>query len=150
MQDETQMPAEMRVHPAANCFRMMREDELAALVEDIRENGLRDPITLGRVASRDFDELVDGRNRLHACEAAGIEPHFETRQFKDDDAVRAFVRSRSARRDLTKGERAAALALLDLNPVKGKHRDRSSAEIADEATHTKDASLATRRTTSRL
>jgi hypothetical protein len=81
MQDETQM----RVHPAANCFRMMREDELAALVEDIRENGLRDPITLGRVSGRDFDELVDGRNRLKACDAGGIEPHFETRQFKDDD-----------------------------------------------------------------
>ncbi len=123
---------ELRVHPAANCFRLMREDEQAALAEDIKANGLRDPITLGRIEGRDFDEVVDGRNRYRVCLALGIEPQFEHRKFKNDDEVRAFVRSRSARRDLTKGERAASLALLDLNPVIGMHTERSSAEIADE------------------
>jgi len=36
----------------------------------------------------------------------------ERRQFESDDAVRAFVKSRGERRDLTKGERAMSLALL--------------------------------------
>jgi ParB/Sulfiredoxin domain len=42
-------------------------DEYAALVEDIRENGLRDPIVL-------LDrQVLDGRNRHRACEEIGIE-----------------------------------------------------------------------------
>ena len=40
---------DIEIHPAAECFRLMHQDELDALVEDIRANGLRDPITLGRV-----------------------------------------------------------------------------------------------------
>jgi hypothetical protein len=52
------------------------------------------------------------RNRLKACEIAGIEPSFETRDFEDDEAVRAFVKSTNERRDLTKGQRAMQLAML--------------------------------------
>ena len=59
--------SELKVHHAANCFRMMRDDEIAELADDIGQNGLRDAITLGRINGSSVDLVVDGRNRLKAC-----------------------------------------------------------------------------------
>ena len=123
---------DIEIHPAAECFRLMHKDELDSLIEDIKANGLRDRITLGRINGHETLQLVDGRNRLIACQELGILPQFETRDFDDDDEVRAFVKSRSARRDLTKGERAAGLALL-YPGGQGKRDDQgtTSAETAE-------------------
>ena len=61
------------VHPAATLFPMMDAEALQALADDIREHGQREPVIL-------FDDAVlDGRNRLRACELAGVEPRFVTR-----------------------------------------------------------------------
>ena len=106
------MAADILIHPATECFRLMNEEELAALAADISENGQTDPIIVGQVNGSGVEFVVDGRNRLKACKIAGIEPKLERRQFESDDAVRAFVKSRGERRDLTKGERAMSLALL--------------------------------------
>ena len=88
----------------------MHEDELDSLAADIAEHGLRDPITLGCINGGDVS-IVDGRNRYLACQIAGVDPAFVVVDFKDDDEVRAFVVSRSERRNVTKGEHAMALAL---------------------------------------
>jgi ParB-like nuclease domain len=55
----------LEFHPLANIFPLIEGYELARLVDDIRTHGLREPVVLyqGRV--------LDGRNRLRACEAAG-------------------------------------------------------------------------------
>jgi hypothetical protein len=78
--------------------------------------------------------LVDGRNRLRACELAGIEPRYEEIEFENDDEIWKFVRSRSERRDLTKGERAMLLAFLYPEPGKAhrgkKGESKSTAENA--------------------
>ena len=61
------------VHPAAELFPMMNAAALQELADDIREHGQREPVIL-------FDGAVlDGRNRLRACEMAGVEPRFVTR-----------------------------------------------------------------------
>ena len=72
-----------KVHPAADVFPMMDDTELAALGEDIEENGLRDPIKLLRTGKEkkapEFGDnvftqpvvILDGRNRLEAMERAG-------------------------------------------------------------------------------
>jgi hypothetical protein len=117
--------SEIRIHPAAEAYRLMTEDELASLAEDIKANGLHDPIIIGRVNGAASDAIADGRNRERACEIAGIEPRYETRQFKDEDELIAFIKSRSERRDLTKGQRAMGLALLYPDPEKGGKGKRS-------------------------
>lgn len=102
----------MDAHPAAECFRLMDDEELAALAADIQANGQRDPIIVGRVNGAKTESIVDGRNRYAACERIGIPPKLETIEFENDDEVRAFVRSRSERRNLTKGQMAMGVALL--------------------------------------
>src|SRR5262245_25033423 len=61
-----------KVHPAADVFPMLPEDELRKLGEDIKVNGLAEPIVLW--SSRDRSEvfLIDGRNRLAAMELVGM------------------------------------------------------------------------------
>lgn len=56
------------VHPAAELFPMMDAEALQALADDIREHGQREPVILYH------GEVLDGRNRLRACELAGVEP----------------------------------------------------------------------------
>ena len=51
---------------------MMDGDELRELAEDIRVNGLREPLVLAEIKGEDV--LVDGRNRRAACKIAGVEP----------------------------------------------------------------------------
>jgi hypothetical protein len=66
----------LKVHPAAALFPMMFADELKALGEDIKKNGLTSPIaiTASRYVNGNWDyQLLDGRNRLDAMERAGIQ-----------------------------------------------------------------------------
>jgi hypothetical protein len=60
----------IKVHLAAELFPLMSPEELKALGEDIKANGLTDPVTTWR--DKDGTEwLIDGRNRLDAMAAAG-------------------------------------------------------------------------------
>jgi DNA modification methylase len=98
------MSSEMRWHPIACIFPMLSDDELAALADDIRKHGQREPIVL-------FEDCVlDGRNRWIACKMAGVKP--VTKQFSGDKrSALAYVWSAGAmRRDLKPGQKAAANA----------------------------------------
>lgn len=121
---------EYPVHPAAECVRLMTPAELEALVDDIAENGLREPIKLGQIG--DDIWLIDGRNRRKACELAGVEPDYLTLQFTDDAELRAYVKSTNERRDLTKGERAMFIAMLYPDGGKPAPGRRDPAETAIE------------------
>ena len=90
------------VHPAATLFPMMDEVALQALADDIREHGQREPVVLFHGA------VLDGRNRLRACELAGVEPQFVTRDDADvGDSPAAFVLSLNLlRRHLDESQRA--------------------------------------------
>jgi ParB-like chromosome segregation protein Spo0J len=97
--------SELAVHPDADIYPMLSGDELAGLAADIKHNGLRFPIIL----DREGKTLIDGRNRLKACEIAGVEPRFERLNGEDPKAF--IVSANLARRDLSKGQKAIALAM---------------------------------------
>jgi ParB-like nuclease domain len=59
----------LRVHPAAEIFPAMSEEELKVLAGDIQKNGLRHPVAFIRDAAGPV--LVDGRNRLAALGLLG-------------------------------------------------------------------------------
>ena len=58
------------IYPAADLFPMMTPDEITALGEDIKNNGLKQPIVL--IKTRNGDALLDGRNRLDAMASVGL------------------------------------------------------------------------------
>lgn len=110
----------MRIHPAADIFPMVPDDGLQSLAESIRANGLRFPIVVRKVD--DEDEIIDGRNRLRACEIAGVEPAFTTFE-GDDDAVLAFITDANIqRRDLKKTQKAAIFAKMYPEPARLKRK----------------------------
>ena len=87
------------VHPAAELFPMMTDGELKALADDIKANGLQQPVVLYGA------QLLDGRNRWRACEMAGVE--VKVKDWAGKDAV-AYVRSLNLhRRHLSSAQRAA-------------------------------------------
>ena len=60
--------SKLAFHPLADVLPLIEGSEFAELVVSIKQNGLRDPITmLGEM-------ILDGRNRYLACLEAGIEP----------------------------------------------------------------------------
>lgn len=86
-------------HPAAELFPLLDAEGLTALTADIKAHGLREPIVLheGRV--------LDGRNRLRACEAAGVAPRFV--QWSGEGSPWDFTWSTNAeRRHLEAGHKA--------------------------------------------
>lgn len=110
---------DIQVHPEANGFPMMRDDELQQLVDDIQRNGLVCPIELYQ------GKIIDGRNRLKACELAGVEPEFIEIELYDGCTVAEYAWTMNgARRHLTAAQRAAYAAeyLLPVLEAKAKER----------------------------
>ena len=95
------------VHPYADLWPMRPADEVEEMAESIRANGQRFPIVLSADGV-----LVDGRNRLAACDLADVEPVFEVRdELADEDAIVAFIWDANGdRRNLSKGQRAMLAA----------------------------------------
>lgn len=75
----------MDFHPIAALFPLIEGDEFAALVEDVKANGLREPIW-----THD-GKIIDGRNRYRACLAAGVAPRY--RAWDGQGSLTAFVLS---------------------------------------------------------
>jgi hypothetical protein len=110
-------------HPIADLFPMMGEDELADLADDIKANGLVHAIILDAKG----ETLIDGRNRLRACELAQVEPRFERLNGQDPTAF--IISVNLARRNLSKGQQAMALAFIYPEPEKayrGKKSDQAA------------------------
>ncbi|WP_413471415.1 ParB N-terminal domain-containing protein [Streptomyces sp. MB09-02B] len=71
----------IQTHPTADMFPMLSADELNDLAESIKTEGQHEAIVLSANGV-----LLDGRNRLAACEIAGVEPRFTT--YTGSDALR--------------------------------------------------------------
>jgi hypothetical protein len=151
----------IKIHPAADLFPMMSDEELIVLGEDIKKNGLRQPIIFWREETlpkdigglRQFvDEkiegllpLLDGRNRLAAIEAVGLlnEDYLKrilaaARTCHAEDAVAYVISANIHRRHLSAEDKERVVAaLLKANP---KRSDRETAKLA-KVSHPKVAKV---------
>ena len=91
-------------HEAARLFPMMEETALQQLADDIRANGLIEPIVLHD------SKILDGRNRLAACQLAGVTPRFETASLNGTLPTVWVISKNLNRRHLTISQRAAIAA----------------------------------------
>lgn len=91
---------EVEIHEVCAVFPMMTTEEFGGLKADIAAHGQREPIWTheGRV--------IDGRNRLKACQELGIDP--VVREWDGNGSLVEFVVSLNFhRRHLTSGQKAA-------------------------------------------
>lgn len=104
-------------HPYADEFPMASAEELDELATSIATVGLIHPVVLTPQGL-----VLDGRNRLAACEKAGVEPTFETREGDDDD-YKEFVigANTTGRRESMTVQIAAASVALVLGHDKRKN-----------------------------
>lgn len=110
------------VHPAANLFPMMTEDEFDELAEDIREHGQILPIILHE------GKILDGRNRAMACHRLGRAPKVET--LVCDDPISWAISANAKRRNLSKTQLAAVAAeSLALYEAEAKERIRNAQAV---------------------
>jgi hypothetical protein len=109
-------PIELKpVHPLCKLFPMMPDEDLETLAEDIKQNGLQEPIKLWK------GQVIDGQNRQEACWRAGTEPRYKEIDFEDEEELRAYIISKNVeRRHLTKSQQAMAYALIYPEFVQGK------------------------------
>jgi hypothetical protein len=99
-----------KVHPAADVFPMMSDEELAKLGEDIKTNGLKHPIIFMDMDGRDL-VLLDGRNRLEAIERAGMECWIDKHYLRGDPLAH-IIGLNIRRRHLTPAQIADFLVAL--------------------------------------
>lgn len=114
----------MDFHEYADIFPLMTSDEIDALAEDIKQNGLNNPITAYQ------GKVLDGRNRQLACDKAGVA--VDAKEFKgDDEQALGFVWSQNEkRRHLTSSQRAQCA--VEFEGVYGKLKE--DAEKRQKAT----------------
>lgn len=94
----------MTIEKACEIFPLIDGDEFQALKRDIAEHGQREPIIYVD------GEIIDGRNRLRACEELGIEPKIRNLTADEAGDVFSLVMSLNFhRRHLKPHEKGAAL-----------------------------------------
>lgn len=99
---------DLEVHPLANLFPMMNDEDLDSLKESIQKNGLREPIVIYE------SKILDGRNRFRALKALNLP--VPTTLFEGEDAVQFVADHNLYRRHLKASQKAAIAALLSEFP----------------------------------
>ena len=122
---------ELKFHDVAGVFPLMHGADYDALVADIREHGLREPIWL-----HSDGRIVDGRNRYRACLDADVQPKTQTYIGPDKGLLGFVVSMNLRRRHLNETQRGMVGARL-ANMPQGARTDlgqictRSIAEAAE-------------------
>lgn len=103
-----------QIHPISMALPRMPKKEFADLKNDIRENGLIEPIWL-------YEGMVlDGRHRYYACQETGVTAAF--RDYVGCDPIRFAKSVNFFRRNLSKSQKAMAAAKM-ANLEKGRPKE---------------------------
>jgi hypothetical protein len=109
-----------KYHPACLAFPLLPDAELRDLADDIKLRGLLHPIVVFR------GQILDGRNRLAACDLAGVAPRF-MEWSGSSSPVEWVISTNLHRRHLSASQRAVvALDILPLLEKEAKERQRRS------------------------
>lgn len=94
------------IHEVASIFPLLEGEDFDELVEDIREHGLREPIVRVWEEVKGIRDplILDGRNRLRACEVARVRPEF--RNYEGDDPIAYVLSLNLSRRHMNESQRA--------------------------------------------
>lgn len=112
---------EIGFHPIADIWPLMQGQELDALVEDIRQYGVREPVWIYKGL------ILDGRNRYLASKIAGVDCPIREYQGTDPDA---FAWSLNAeRRHLSESQRSMAAVRRATLKVGDNQHTRGSANF---------------------
>jgi ParB-like chromosome segregation protein Spo0J len=95
---------ELTIHPAADMFPQMDEQDFQVLKADIAQNGLRESIITYR------SHILDGRHRNRACKELGMEPLL--REYAGTDPEGFVLSMNLHRRHLNPSQRALIAARL--------------------------------------
>lgn len=104
------------IHPAAAMFPLLDGKQFDDFVADIEKHGLAKPIELLPDGA-----LIDGRNRLRACEELRIEPKFVT--VSPESPAAYAISANKHRRHLTSAQRAA-IAVEEMPRLREAARER--------------------------
>jgi hypothetical protein len=96
-----------KIHPLALMFPPMTDDEYAAIAEDIKNNGLFEPIVLLD------DQILDGVHRLRACIDAGIKPKYVKWDGEGGKPEQYVWSKNQTRRHLTKSQLAVTALMAE-------------------------------------
>lgn len=109
-------------HEIAGIFPMLHAEELGKLTDDIRANGLIEPVVLYE------NKILDGRNRYAACKHADIDPEYV--EYEGTDPVGYVVSLNLHRRHLSESQRAMVGAKI-ANLPHGGDRTEQTANLQD-------------------
>jgi DNA repair photolyase len=115
-----------RVHELAKLLPPMSDAELAALVEDVKANGLIEPIVL-------LDgQILDGVHRLRACIQAKMKPKYRNWDGECGTPFQFVCTKNLSRRNLSRSQRAVvALSVEEELATKAKRRMSSKERAKD-------------------
>lgn len=111
--------SELKFHEASEIF-PMDESSIDSLADDIRKNGLLNPVELYK------GKILDGRRRHAACIKAGVEPEFV--DVNPEDPVAYVLSQNLHRRHLTASQRAMVAARAsEIYERQAKQREKEGA-----------------------
>lgn len=127
--------SQLQTHPLFGFIPTMNEDESGLLLEDIKENGFREHITITRNM-----EIVDGRARIEIYNRKNIvfSPTFAYYD-GDENSILDFIMSKNLfRKNLNKGQQAvSALKLYEI--IKERNQEEMSNTLLNIRKRLKDA-----------
>lgn len=101
----------MEFHPLANIFPLIEGPEFFALVDDIKANGVREPVIVYE------GKILDGRNRWKAAQVAGVDA--PTKPYDGDDPLAFVISLNLHRRHLDESQRSMVSAKVANMPRGG-------------------------------